>query len=171
MGQSGASMGGYTSEFMIEDDLSLDRCTGLDFVKHHEIYCRPYGLNCEDRKNQPTSQRTGGRILSFVLGNAQHVLDTLLKPADGMQPYTELDTAYDGLETQLTTKVKFGGGVSSESNCQHVVRGALALYGSDQLDRAKNLLGLISSEENFTKALTEIVRTHFNDPAWKPFRD
>src|SRR6266436_2563267 len=45
--------GEYTSEFMIEDDLSLDRCTGLDFVLHNQQYCRPFGNGCEDRKKQP----------------------------------------------------------------------------------------------------------------------
>jgi len=40
--------GNYTSEFMIEDDLSLDRCTGIRFVAHHQQYCSPIGNSCED---------------------------------------------------------------------------------------------------------------------------
>jgi hypothetical protein len=51
---------------MIEEDLPLDRCIGLNLVQHHEQYCRPYRNACEDRKNQPTAQRTGGKMLSFV---------------------------------------------------------------------------------------------------------
>ena len=59
--------GACTSEFMIEEDLSLGRCIGLDFVMHHESYCRPFGSACEDRQHRPTPQRTGGRLLSFTL--------------------------------------------------------------------------------------------------------
>jgi hypothetical protein len=45
--------GNYTSEFMIEDDLSLDRCTGIRFVAHHSQYCSALGSGCEDLKTQP----------------------------------------------------------------------------------------------------------------------
>ena len=47
--------GSFTSEFMIEDDLSLDRCIGLDFVQHHAGICRPFGGKCEERQKQPIS--------------------------------------------------------------------------------------------------------------------
>src|SRR5207253_2652519 len=55
--------GAYTSEFMIEDDLPLSRCTGLGFVSHHPVFCRPFGNGCKDRQSQPTTQQTGGRLL------------------------------------------------------------------------------------------------------------
>jgi hypothetical protein len=153
----------YTSEFMIEDDLSLDRCTGLKFVEHHREYCGPFRNECEDRKNQPTVFRTGSRVLSFALGNGLHVLDKHLKP-----PGTGLEIAYSGLTDFLPARVKFAGAVSTDSQCQDVVRGSLALYGMDQADQARKLLALISSEDNFTGALKAIVRAHFGDPMWEP---
>jgi hypothetical protein len=153
---------------MIEDDLSLDRCTGLDFVMHHSQYCRPLGNGCADRQNQPSPQRTGGTMLSFILGNGLHVLDRHLKPPGAEQPFTELDTAYQGLEAILPAQVNFAGAISEDAECQNVVRGSLALYGGDQVDQARNLLALISSRDNFTNALKAIVRAHFGDPAWEP---
>jgi len=72
--------GAYTSEFMIEEDLSLGRCIGLDFVSHHELYCRPFGTACPDRQQRPNPQRTGGRVLSFTLANELHIIDALFKP-------------------------------------------------------------------------------------------
>jgi hypothetical protein len=158
----------FTSEFMIEDDLSLDRCTGLNFVTHHEQYCRPFGDGCEDRKNQPTSQRTGGRILSFILAKGLHVLDQHLKPPGTNEWFSGLNLAYDGLKRSLSAQVKFAGPISLEHNCQNIVRGSLALYGADQVDQARKLLALISSEEHFTRALKAIVRTHFSDSKWEP---
>jgi hypothetical protein len=163
--------GAYTSEFMIADDLSLDRCTGLKFVQHNEKYCRLFGSACEDRQNQPTLHRTGGRLLSFILGHGLDVLDEHLKLAEGERPFTNLDIGYEGLEKGLQSQVQFGGPIKREGWCQAIVRGSLALYGTDQVDQAHELLALISSEQNFTKALTEVVRTHFNEPAWQPWRE
>jgi hypothetical protein len=161
--------GAYTSEFMIEDDLSLDRCTGLGFVLHNQLYCRPFGNGCEDRQKQPQPQQTGGRMLSFVLGNRPHVLDKHLKPP-GVDPLT-LDTAYRGLESSLSGQLQFTGAISADHECQAIVRGSLALNGADQVYQARKLLALISSKDNFTKALKTIVRSHFGDPTWEPNDD
>jgi hypothetical protein len=158
--------GEFTSEFMIEEDLSLGRCIGLDFVSHHELYCRPFGTSCADRKHTP--QRTGGRFLSFILAKELHLIDALIKPADGEPPFTPLDTAYDGLDRGLSTQVKFGGSIIEDASCQEIVRGALALYGLDQLDQAKKLLAHLAAKEHLTKALTSIIQTHFGDPNWTP---
>jgi hypothetical protein len=163
--------GAYTSEFMIEDDLSLDRCTGLKFVEHNQKYCRPFGGACEDLQSQPSILRTGGRLLSFILGHGLHVLDEHFKPPEGKRPFTNLDWAYEGLEKVLQSQVQFGGPIKRDGPCQAIVRGSLALYGMDQVDQAHELLALISSEENFSKALNEVVRTHFNELDWQPWRE
>jgi hypothetical protein len=155
--------GRFTSEFMIEDDLSLDRCTGLDFVRHNADICGPFGSECEDRQKQPSPWRTGGRILSFILGNNLHVLDKHLKPPGAN--LTWLDSAYDNLEDLLSQNVSFAGPIRG-SKCEDVVRGSLALHGAGQVDQAQKLLAVISSEDNFIKALKAIVRGHFDDPTW-----
>jgi hypothetical protein len=152
---------------MIENDLSLERCTGLKFVTHHEQYCRPFGNGCEDRKEQPSPPRTGGQMLSFVLGHDLHVLDEHFKPPGANDPFTGLNTSYDGLAHSLPAQVKFAGPISADGRCQDIVRGSLALYGMDQVDQARKLLALISSQDNFTRALKAIVRAHFGDPNWE----
>jgi hypothetical protein len=118
---------GFTSEFMIEDDLSLDRCTGLTFVTHHEQYCRPFGNGCEDRTKQPSPQRTAGRMLSFILGSGLHILDKHFKPPGANHPFTELYMGYEGLKRFLPTQVQFAGSINADSECQDVVRGSLAI--------------------------------------------
>jgi hypothetical protein len=161
--------GAYTSEFMIEDDLSLNQCAGLDFVQHHAQYCQPLGDGCEDRQNRPPPPRTGGRMLAFVLGHGLHVLDNHLKPPGAKLSWTKLDISYEGLKVRLLAQVKFAGPISADGQCQDVVRGSLALYGLDQVDQARRLLALISSKDNFTTALKAIVRAHFDDPDWEPY--
>jgi hypothetical protein len=158
----------YTSEFMIEEDLLLERSTGLNFVQHNERYCRTFGSDCEDRRRNPPFQKTGGRMLSYVLGHELHVLDRHLKPQGLEDRYNLLDSAFTGLWLELTKKTTFGGALKSPDSYESVVLGALALYGMDQVEQAQNLLSLIASKDSFEQVLTEIVRKHFGAPKWKP---
>jgi hypothetical protein len=159
--------GDFTSEFMIEDDLSLGLCTGLNFVNHHRQYCQASGPQCEDMRTQPSPQRTGGRMLSFVLGNGLHILDKHFNPSNTTSE-TPLEIGYDGVAAQLPANVNFDGVISADDQCRDVVSGSLALYGADQVDQARKLLALISSQDNFLNALKAIIREHFNDPDWEP---
>jgi hypothetical protein len=87
-------------------------------------------------------------MLSFILGTGLHVLDKHLKPLKAEQPFTGLDRGWPA-------QVTFAGPISADGDCQDVLRGSLALYGTDQMDQARKLLALISSADSFTKALTQ----------------
>lgn len=155
----------YTSEFMITADLKLSRSTGLAFVMHNPDYCRPFRNDCADRRNPPPQQKTGGRILSYVLGHDLHILDGHFNHTE---QFNLLNQSYFGLHQALTSETDFVGTLRNDEACATVVRGALALYGMDQVDQAKKLLGLISSEDYFNAALSEIIGEHFGDPEWEP---
>jgi hypothetical protein len=155
-----------TSEFMIDDDLHLRKTTGLNFVSHHPQLCRAFGSSCVDRRDNPTRDETGGRVLAYVLGHEIHVLDKYLKPTGGQDRNQLLDTAYNGLHAALYDETDFGGPLHNAASCEKVVTGALALYGMDQLRSALDLLTLLKSAEGLNKALAEIVRKHFRAPDW-----
>jgi hypothetical protein len=60
--------GDYTSEFMIEDDLSLDRCNGVSFIAHHAQYAVPLGLTARtESHSRRRSEPAGGYCLLFLL--------------------------------------------------------------------------------------------------------
>ena len=75
-----------------------------------------------------------------------------------------------GLRKHCSHKCDSAAQSREMTGAKAIVRGSLALYGMDQADQARKLLTLISSEENFTKGLNEVVRTHFNDPNWQANR-
>lgn len=55
----------YTSEFMLEADIPLDDCIGLDFIQHHSTICRPYRSACTDRSSPPPAPgRPSPRVLA-----------------------------------------------------------------------------------------------------------
>jgi hypothetical protein len=77
------------------------------------------------------------------------------------------DRAYRGLRQALSSS-KFGGALELNESCDKVARGALALYGMDQIERAKALLSVIMKVGYFESALRRVVRAHFRTPTWTP---
>jgi hypothetical protein len=162
--------GDNTSEFMIADDLLLDNASGLDFVKHHEKFCQPRVHNCEDMRKQPSTAETGSKILAYILGHDLHILDKHLKPSESINENEHnflFEGAYRGLRQALSSS-KFGGALELNESCDKVARGALALYGMDQIERAKALLSVIMKVGYFESALRRVVRAHFRTPTWTP---
>ena len=159
----------FTSEFMIEDDVALEDCTGFDFVSHHSSICRLNGGSCSDFTR--TCSSVGGRVMAFLLGHGLHSIDHVLKQRSRLERQRKLsiavDTGIDGILRALGKKKhRFGGGIKLEASRQAVVRGALALYGSGRTTAARGLLKLLRSPDVFEEALAEIVNGHFGMTRW-----
>jgi hypothetical protein len=159
----------YTSEFMIDEDLLLENCIGLNFVEHHPTICTVDGSNCSELTT--LTRETGGRILAFLLGHELHVLDTHLRP-EHAQPsqrimFDLLDTAVLGLDQRLQLFTRFNGQAGLPRTCRQIVQGAMALYGMDRTKQARELLALIASSAHYNQALTEIIREHFGVTDWQ----
>ncbi|HLG95302.1 MAG TPA: hypothetical protein VKX49_03205 [Bryobacteraceae bacterium] len=161
--------GDYTSEFMVERDVQLDECTGFDFIAHHDRFCSLHGSGCKYLGSEP--HRAGGRALAFILGNALHSIDHLLKRPSRYDPDRELsdavDTGITGIMRTLAAKDdRFGGAIRLESSRKAALRGALSLYGSGQIAAARELVSLLKSKNIFKMGLTEIVNEHFDISGW-----
>ena len=161
--------GSYTSEFMLESDVSLKDCRGFDFISHHSSICRPNGRGCPDFET--TSEKVGGQVMAFLLGNGLHTIDHVLKQPSRSDPDRALSYAVDrgvrGIRRALGRKKdRFGGAIRSESSRRAVLRGALALYGLGNTTAAKELVARLNSQNTFEKALSEIVDAHFEIKGW-----
>jgi hypothetical protein len=160
-----------TSEFMVEEDLSIERSTALNFVPHHPTYCSVSGGACRDVRRPPPQYRSAARMLAHALCQDQHAIDELWNPPGVRSFSTPLETGYTGLFLELANKrTKFGGALRNPDSCGPALSGALALYSADQIDEACELLSLIKSDEHFERALRKAVRSHFGDPKWKSRR-
>ncbi len=156
--------GEYTSEFMVEADLPLKLCKEVSFIRHHDTICRRNGSSCPDKKASPA--KIGGRVMAFILGNAIHGVDEALLPADPKLYPDRLspdgETGVIGIWKTLGSKPeRFTGGIKKPASRQALLRGALALHGSDQDEPAKSLVALLSAQDIFEKALCEVVAKHF----------
>lgn len=161
--------GHLTSEFMIEEDLSLDRSIELDFISHHHTYCNLNGGACEELRRQPRPQKTAASMLAHTLARNDHSIDRLWKPAGVRAVFTPLETGYSGLLTELGgRKTDFGGALRRPESCGEALMGALSLYSLNRIPEARKLLSLVSSFEHLERALLKVVRRHFKDSRWRP---
>ena len=157
--------GKYTSEFMIEDDLPLDMCTKIEFIKHHDKFCQHNGHSCPYLGAMP--YQVSGTVMAFILGNSIHSVDSALSP-DGKDRY-QIDSGITCIYMALggDKSKRFTGEIKKSAPRQAILRGALTLYGSDQKTTAKELISLLTNRDVFEKALCELVIEHFG---WSDYR-
>jgi hypothetical protein len=161
--------GRFTSEFLMESDISLDHCTEFDFIRHHPSICRLNGAACPDF-DMP-AEKVGGRVMAFLIGNGLHTIDSVLRRPSRLGSDRPLGHAVDvgvgGIWRALGRKRdRFGGAIRSESPGKAVLRGALVLHGCGKTAAAKDLVRLLNSRDTFESALTEVVNEHFGIKRW-----
>ena len=161
--------GKYTSEFMLEDDVVLRGCKGISFISHHPSICRPDGQGCTYKT--ASSQKMASCVLAFLLSSNLHAVNHVLlkKKQDGtMYPTFETQSGVNSICWALGSEQEcFGGVVKKVASRCAVLRGALALYGAEQYQAAKDLVSLLHSQEVFEKALTEIIKEYFGIDDYK----
>jgi hypothetical protein len=109
--------GKYTSEFMVDQDISLSTVASFDFVGHTK--CRE-SRSCKEEEYG--YQATGGEVMSFILGNNIHCLDKVL--VDGGNLTSTAKRNLDAIYRALRPKgAKFKGVLRKTSSVRAVIRG------------------------------------------------
>lgn len=162
----------YTSEFMIEDDLPLRRCRSISFIRHRRDICRLHGSSCGVRT--ASEFVTGGRVMAFLLGSGVHCLDHAFRRPASMRSRLPLldcvDVGIKGITDALRNeRSRFVGGIRRADSSRAVLRGALAHYGADRLDEARELVAQLASAQVFDAALEGMVNEHFGVEGWTIF--
>jgi hypothetical protein len=62
--------------------------------------------------------------------------------------------------------IKYVGPLKGDEECDSIVKGALALFGVDEVDDGKRLMGLIAGSAEAHAALARLIRSHFGAPTW-----
>lgn len=153
--------GSYTSEFMIDTDLSLRACTGIRFISHHPHICANRSNRCSEMTSHP--QEISSRILAFILGNGIHSADEMFWPSKSDRKRHQIDFSRDDISRDLRDLSRgVGGSLTRPSSRRSVLRGALALYGSNQNKAAGRLAALLASKKEFNTTFEDIITRHFD---------
>lgn len=151
------------SEFLIDGDLDLNDCIEFDFVQHHSKHCR--NGQCDEKGKR--SVRAMAEAMAFVFGSDTHTLDQILQRSARWRKDKRLsDCVPDGL-AELYCRFAglkedhFTGNIQDGEFSAALVRGAMALYGSGQPERAKKLVSALKSGEILETAMKRIVEEHF----------
>ena len=156
--------GAVTLEVMVDRDIAVHECTLLEIVEHHPTICRgrhPRCLYKGVRVSQP-----GAEFLAYVIGSGIHSIDEAWTPDIGLpggcRYHSDLVYAFMGLQGRLTKgRSAWDGPVSSKVEARHIVRAACLQIAHGNGSEARELVGLIATEQLFTSALTETLRRHF----------
>lgn len=155
--------GRLTSEFMLEADIPLRKCTAVRFVSHHHAICRMHRGACNYRDYSP--ETTAGILLAFILSFEIRSANTALieKKDDQSTALTrEAEQGIRELWRTLAAKRKyFSGPISTKRSAEAILVGALALYGMERLDEAKELISQLKSRDVFNRAFIDLVKVHF----------
>ncbi len=158
----------FTSEFMIADDLIVSQSAGIEFVPHHQKYCRTH-TNCSEKIANPQPPTTAGKLLAYILAHRVHDLDAHMQPdAGGRNRILDLASSWLWL---VIDHVKYNGPLGKDAECDSVIKGAFALFGVDKVEDGKNLLGLIASKAEAHQALIRLIQSHFDIPTWSVLDD
>ena len=158
-----------TSEFMLEGDIPLRKCISLSFVRHYPNFCRMDKFTCKYKDDTP--QRTAGRVLAFILSSTINRSNRGLlreKQEETVRLNVEAENGVAGIWRALGSREKnFFGVIRKAKSRRAVLLGALALYGAEQDQAAKELVALLYSRDVFEEALVEIIRKKLCVPDYK----
>ncbi|WP_298962319.1 hypothetical protein [uncultured Methylobacterium sp.] len=150
-----------TLEIMIDKDLPLDRCTGVDFVTHHNIYCNENDSNCPDKNAIP--QKSGAKILGALIGADQKYHNDIMLDANrnsGLK--APIEDAIEYLHRILDPKDKCTGPIANMEQAKDIIAAASLQVGHEQILAAKDLTKLLESHTLFDCAFRELVGNHFS---------
>jgi hypothetical protein len=147
----------YTSEFMVDADLSLQRCVELKTISHRRDRCRLYPSSCTEATRSTWS--TGAQTLAYLIGRDLTRVRRCLVRRSGSGALELGSTVRDTLSFLLDelTEIAPHGPVKSAGRCRSVMTGALLLYGAGQFKEAKELVQTLASREVARSALEKLV--------------
>ena len=147
--------GSHTSEFMIADDLDLDRCERIGFVPHRK--CREYRSKCPDKGFHEENIRL--LVLAYVVATGMHAADGALITRD----FTSMNQIDRFVEHFCEVLGKWCGSkvrLRGSKTLQAAIRAILALWSYRDFESAKRLVRLLPNQEALHSTLCAVVAEH-----------
>ncbi len=154
----------YTSEFMVDADLPLRRCIQIKSISHRADRCRLYSPNCAEANR--SIWENGAQILAYVIARdltrVRHCF--VRRTTSGKREPGEAVRDTIGYLLDDLMPEEPHGPISSRRRSDAVLRGALLLYGSGQLEDAQEVTRTLASREIARAALERHAKRFLQVP-------
>jgi hypothetical protein len=150
--------GDYTLEIMVDSDLPLTDCTGVDFVRHHPTYCNIGSAQCSERGKD--GHQSGARVMAYVLTMRRKVLDDALVVEGRFTSSAEAALVMIGQSLGAMSGA-FAGPIGRQESAVAIVKGALAQLAMGRQAEGKKLVATLKSDKHFWRALQSVCVKHF----------
>lgn len=148
----------YTLELMIDDDLALSACTGVQFVQHHPELCNIGRSHCTELGK--SGHHSSARVMAYVLNTERNTADHTFVENGRLTFSAEGAFSTIGMRLGAMSNT-LGGPIRNRKSAKEVVRGALAQLALGRPKEGKALVGLLSSDRLFWEILQDICQEHF----------
>ncbi len=152
--------GEFTGEFLVDGDLSLEDCSRVRFVNHHETRCKRKA--CGDLGK--AGKVAGARILATLMGNRVNRGKNLFLDRDNARKVLHEETV--GALKHLLARVLIhpgGRGVikASNSTAPYLATAIFARAGRGGEKGLKKLCGLFVDRHELRVSVVNRIRRHF----------
>lgn len=163
--------GNHCLEIMLEEDLSLEKAKGVDFVDHHSKFCNVAGAKCPCCGLR--RDKAGGIFLARIIG--QRLDPSKLKWVDNGIPQPVLERAFYQIRRDfehLSKGLAFRGRIrQADSATLPISRAILGAYAGGNAEELATLMGLMLSTEHVTKSCAKAISGAFGLSSWEDLYD
>jgi hypothetical protein len=152
-------------ELLIEDDIDLSICDGVEIKDHSSQYCSIHRTNPQDCAELSMPRTLAGSLfLSRVVSTNLDVqkLKWTTKNGGRVVPGSALQAAFNDLSIRMSNKQTFHGSITSiDEDGLRLINAALRAFSYGRRDEVSVLLGLFESELECMKSLRAVVAGSF----------
>ena len=150
--------GHYCLEFMFEQPIGLNDLTGFDFVNHHPEYCSVHRKSPQACKYLGRFASDGGALFFAHLAGRGLSIGRYAKHLIAEGKFKNEIVALGVRAILLLKKLSYAGAVTNNGDLAlPLARAFMNAIASRKLPEAKQLASLFKDEENFKRALAQVI--------------
>jgi hypothetical protein len=144
----------YCLEFMVEDSVSLENLSKLDFVAHHKEYCSIHRYNQTRCSELGIDSNKGGAIFltrAIVSGTDLTNLRSFFINGN-TEPLLELISPFDEFSVKISSNIAFKGSITASSReATALIHAVMSAFTYNRIEEAQMLATMYDSKDTFIK--------------------
>lgn len=162
--------GDYCLEFMFEEDISLGKLKGFEFVDHHRTLCSVQRYSSQECTEKLLDGAHGGAVFlarAVAVKSDFARLRGRFERSNG-RPNDDLDRAFFTYLRPFSRPENFTGSIAEDDErAEAVARAAMGAYAFGFRDEAKSLAHLFRADRDFERVTARMMSEAVAFEAWE----